>query len=316
MKKFICLLLATLLGLMLFVGCSEKEGILVVMPDGAPALSMAELMSTEYKVGELDTEYRIVSSDSIAGLVANRQADLAVLPLNLATKVCGNDYQILSVMTFGNLYLVSNIGSSIYDMVGHNLYVINLNNVPGLTTKIMLQKLDIEYSEVSQTQSNVMLIGATAQEIIGGFQAGRVEYAIVAEPAVSMMLNKVEGLQVVGDVQEVLGEYPQSVLVVKKGIFSADDINYLIEQLQNNAMFVHTNYDKIYDIIVAHLQRGVITSFQKELITSSLVARCNVGFELAIDHQQKIDDYITALRQININSADILPSGAYYDISA
>ena len=219
-------------------------------------------------------------------------------------------------MTFGNLYLVSNIGSSINDMVGHNLYVINLNNVPGLTTKIMLQKLNIEYSEVSQTQSNVMLIGATAQEIIGGFQAGRVEYAIVAEPAVSIMLNKVEGLQVVGDVQEVLGEYPQSVLVVKKGIFSADDINYLIEQLQKNAMFVHTNYDKIYDIIVAHLQRGVRTSFQKELITSSLVARCNVGFELAIDHQQKIDDYITALRQININSADILPSGAYYDISA
>ena len=306
---------ALMVSVFIFVGCGSASQVLVVMPDGAPALSMLGLMSNDYKINGESTEYRIVSSDNIAGLVANRQADLAVLPLNLASKVCGEDYQILSVMTFGNLYLVSNAGASVQDVIGHNLYVINLNNVPGLTTKIMLNELNIPYSESSQTQDNTMLIGATAQELIGGFMSGKVEYAVVAEPAVSLMLSQVEGLEVIGDVQDIMGEYPQSVLVIKKNVFDAEEIGYLIEELQNNMIFAHSNVDNIFDIIENHLQEGVATSFKEDLITRDLIARCNIGFKLALDEKQNIDNYIDSLREINENSTNVIPLEAYYDIA-
>ena len=315
MNKILCVMFALMVSVFIFVGCGSASQVLVVMPDGAPALSMLGLMSKDYKINGESTEYRIVSSDNIAGLVANRQADVAVLPLNLASKVCGEDYQILSVMTFGNLYLVSNAGASVQDVIGHNLYVINLNNVPGLTTKIMLNELNIPYSESSQTQDNTMLIGATAQELIGGFMSGKVEYAVVAEPAVSLMLSQVEGLEVIGDVQDIMGEYPQSVLVIKKNVFDAEEIGYLIEELQNIVMFAHSNVTKIYDIIESHLQEGVVTSFKENLITRDLITRCNIGFKLAVDEKQNIDNYIDALREINENSTNLIPPEAYYDIA-
>lgn len=313
MKKFVVLVMVVVIALCGFTACGKTREVLVYMPDGAPSLSLANLVSSEYKIGDESTKYRIVSSDKIGGLVATNKADLAILPLNLASKICGENYQILSVMTFGNLYVVGKSGTTIRDVVGHSLHVININNVPGLMTQILLNEQGIPYSLSSQTQSNIKLIGSTAPAIIGGFISGQVEYALVAEPAVSKMLSVVDGLKVICDVQEVVGEYPQSVLVIKKNRFSKNAVEKLCAELSKNTAFLANNTAEIYNIVAKHFEKGVETAFQKELLTADLISRCNVDFRLAINEKQNINDYIVRLKEISNNSADNLKEGVIYD---
>ena len=294
-------------------GCGQSSSIVVYMPDGAPSLSLVSLMAQDYKIGGHNTDYTIVSSERIGGFVASKQADLAVLPTNLASKLCGDDYQILSVMTTGNLYLVGKQGSSINDVIGHNLSVINLNNVPGLTVKLMLNELGIPYSEGQQTEGNIKLVGATANEIIGGFMSGKIEFAVVAEPAVSMMLNKVNGLQVINSIQRLVGNYPQSVLVIKKGIFKNKEVQELYNELLENETYLQNNLGNVYNVITAHLQKGVVTSFKEDLINEDLIMRCNVNISLAIEEKDTINNYINNLINISNNSANVLTDEVYYE---
>ena len=282
------------------------------MPDGAPSLSMVSLMADDYKIGGVTTKYKIVGSDKIGGLVANKQADLAVLPLNLATKVCGDAYQILSVMTWGNLYILGKSGN-LNDIIGNNLYVINLNNVPGLTTRLMLEKENISYSLTEQKSDNIKLVATTANEVIGGFLSDKMKYAVVAEPAVTKIMSKVSGLSVVGDMQEIYGEYPQSVLVVKKKLLNNEKMQKLIAKLSQNSDYLQNNLNNVYKTIEKHLEKGLVSAFTENLNTT-IIARCNVNFKLAINEQEKINNYISNLKRIEPNSCNQLTSGVFYEI--
>jgi len=282
------------------------------MPDGAPSLSMVSLMADDYKIGGVTTKYKIVGSDKIGGLVANKQADLAVLPLNLATKVCGDDYQILSVMTWGNLYILGKSGN-LNGIIGNNLYVINLNNVPGLTTRLMLEKENIPYSLTEQKSDNIKLVATTSNEVIGGFLSDKMKYTVVAEPAVTKIMSKVSGLSVVGDMQEIYGEYPQSVLVVKKKLLNNEKMQKLIAKLSQNSDYLQNNLNNVYKTIEKHLEKGLVSAFTENLNTT-IIARCNVNFKLAINEQEKINNYISNLKRIEPNSCNQLTSGVFYEI--
>ena len=312
MKRFLCIILSTILVFFSFSACGNEKHIKVYMPDGAPSLSMISLMANGYKIGEKSTNYEIVASDKIGGLVANKQADLAVLPLNLATKVCGEDYQILSVMTWGNLYILGKSGN-IDDIVGNNLYVINLNNVPGLTTRLMLEKENIPYSFVEQSNNNIKLVATTANEVIGGFLSNKMKYAVVAEPAVSKIMTKVSGLSVIGDLQEIYGEYPQSVLVIKKNLLNNKNMQNLIAKLSENSDYLENNLNEIYFVLEKHLEKGLVSAFTEDL-NNSLIQRCNVNFRLAVNERQRINDYILNLKRIEPNSCNEMASGVFYEI--
>ena len=83
-------------------------------------------------------------------------ADFCILPVNVAVKLLGkaNAYQMLGVVTNGNLFMLKkqdgkNVTKQNAKEVLNNkkIGVINLANVPGLTLKVILNDLGIEYSE-------------------------------------------------------------------------------------------------------------------------------------------------------------------------
>ena len=315
MKKILSIILIIIVSSLFFCGCNNKNNdILFVMPDGAPSLSVASLMSENYKIGDKTTKYEIVAPMNIGNFVVTKKADLAILPLNLATKLCQDEYQILGITTFGNLYVVGLSGESLYDAIGHSMSVINLNNVAGLTLKLTLNNLGINYTEGTQKDDNIRLVGATANEILGGFLSSKVEYALVAEPALSMMLTKVASLKVIDDIQMRLGSYPQSVLVVKKNVFTKSQVQSLCNKLAGNLEFVQNNVSSLYDIIQAHLQKGVVSSLSSNNLSLDLVNRCNIGFELAINKKNEINNFVINLKSLDDNCADFIQEGTYYEI--
>lgn len=129
------------------------DKISVYAPDGAPALGLAKLMSENIIA---NTEYEIVNANMVQALVGGAQpeADVCVLPVNLAIKMLGNakNYKLIGTLTHGNLYLLSKDTAqidrnNIKNLKGKSVGVVNLAAVPGLTFKLILKNCGIEYSE-------------------------------------------------------------------------------------------------------------------------------------------------------------------------
>ena len=138
------------------VNSPERE-ISVYMPDGAPALALAKLMSED--TADDGVTYKVVAPNLIASKVnyqdESKNADLCVMPVTAASKLLGqgNRYKMVGVVTHGNLFLISKTGEvltaeNISALKGKTVGVLNINEVPGLTFKVVLNKYDIPFEIV------------------------------------------------------------------------------------------------------------------------------------------------------------------------
>ena len=154
-----------------FVGCKKDdipaEEITVYMPDGAPALALAGLMH-EDKADDGVT-YRVVDAAQIAATTTNKDkeqnADLCVMPINAAANLHGTSgaYTMLGGVTHGNLYMITKSGGenddfaytaeNLSSLIGKTVGVLQINNVPGLTFKAVLNKHGIAWQELTNTGS-------------------------------------------------------------------------------------------------------------------------------------------------------------------
>lgn len=134
----------------------EKE-VTVFMPDGAPALALAKLMSED--TAEDGVSYNVVAPSLIASKVTyqdeSKNADLCIMPVTAASKLLstGDRYKMVGVVTHGNLFLISKTGEALtaenmQSLKGKTIGVLNINEVPGLTFKAVLNKYEIPFEEV------------------------------------------------------------------------------------------------------------------------------------------------------------------------
>lgn len=131
----------------------------VYMPDGAPALALAQLMAEDMQFGN-SVSYHVVPSTDITTHVNGDSpaADICILPSNAASKLLGSNakYTMLGTVTNGNLYILSKNGEQITAdnvasvLAGKKVGVVQLSNVPGLTFKLILKKYGLSYSDPSE----------------------------------------------------------------------------------------------------------------------------------------------------------------------
>ncbi len=128
-----------------------NEGISVYAPDGAPAIALAKFINDNDDLGTgKNMSYNIVSSGEIVGKMAMGVADVILMPLNGATKMYANfnandPYQLVSVVTHGNFYLMSKTPiNSLNDVVGKKVGVPNQNAVPDWTLQTIFAKNNLE----------------------------------------------------------------------------------------------------------------------------------------------------------------------------
>ena len=307
MRKLVAVLTAIVMMFFTLAGCGnvDKRDLFVV-PDGAPALSVASLLKAECDISN-KTEYRVVSSANIGNYFATQKADAGVLPLNLATKM--TDYQIVSINTFGNLYIIGTSGEDVTSLAGETLHVINLNNVVGLTVRLMLNKCGIEYTmnELDSDDNKVVLKGVNASDLAGVFSAGEADFAVVAEPLCSKLMKINSQLKIIADVQELYGKYPQSAFVVKKNKFTSEQVENLISVMKQAI-----SPTDALGVINSHLEKGVVSAFSQDSLTAEIIARCNIGVMRASENKEFINEYVEKIITLQENSAQKLTDDRFF----
>lgn len=315
MKKFVSLLLTSVMAVaacFLLVGCGNKKydgKIAVYMPDGAPALAFSKLMNDDNQLGR-EVSYNVVSADTIGTYVANESADVALLPVNAASKLCGSGekYKLAAVNTHGNLFVVGKQeAADINALKGKKVGVVNLANVPGLTFKAILKDKNIAYTEDASelTADNVLLVGIAGNEIAARLNAqdasAALDFVVAPEPAVSTITGKAPVIKVRLSLQDLWGEggYPQAVLVIKNALAEDKEfVDNLLSALDESATWLPDHATEAVDTIGAHLEEGLSPSFSADNLTKTVIENCNIRVRKAADAKNEIIAYIDKIKAI------------------
>lgn len=297
---------------------SYTSAISVYMPDGAPALGFAKLMHDDNKLGKTDLTYTVVDATTIGTYVQKQTATMAVLPVNAASKLCGNGdkYKMAAVLTHGNLFVIGKGDAATPDdLKGKVVAVVNRENVPGLTFKSLLKKASIEYVDGSAgdkaTAGKVTLVGIDGTGVAAAVNT--YDYVVAPEPAVTNVTKKT-GAKVNMSLQTLWGEngYPQAVLVVKNGLLRDEPfMTALYSALEESAEWVKTHGADAAAAVGNHFEEGKQTTLSGPALSEAAVTGCNIRPEKAAAAKNKVNDYIAKIREITPGSASVV-SDAFF----
>ena len=336
LKKWTALLCAAVCGvgcMASLTACNKDEidrEVTVYMPDGAPALAMAGMMFEDKEDDGIS--YYVTKADAIASKVTfqdeTKNADFCVMPLNAASKLLGDGsrYVMLGAVTHGNLYIVSKSEISytrenLSSLVGKKVGVLQINNVPGLTFKTVLNDLGIAWAEMTNEgtvyEDKVNLLPITDASAVGTLEA---ECFVIAEPAATAQAKK--GCNIVGDLQALYGGengYPQAVLVAKKEMTEEHSAwtSDFVQDVKDSIEWLKTaTGEQIVSAINGHLDNTLQeSSLKAPLLTADVIGRCGVRYVPSIDCRQQAKTLLEGFIAINPQST-VLPQAAFFGVDA
>ncbi len=331
MKKlriFLCLMLALIVGIVA-TSCgtaTDNDGneptpseptpytytspISVYMPDGAPALGFAKLLNDENNLGKTDLTYTVVEASTIGTYVQKETATMAVMPINAASKLCGTGekYKMAAVLTHGNLFVIGNgDATTLNDLKGKIVAVVNRENVPGLTFKALLKNANIEYVDGSAGDAadatKVTLIGIDGTGVAAAVKT--YDYVVAPEPAVTNVTKKT-GAKVNMSLQTLWGKdgFPQAVLVVKNDLLRDETfMTALYSALTESAEWVKANGASAATAVANHFEEGKTTTLNGAALSETAVTGCNIYVQKSSDAKSQVVEYIAKIREITPASA-------------
>lgn len=311
MKKLLSMILAVTLALfaLSFTACAQNEKpegktkITIIMPDGAPALSMYELLKNTDTLDGHPVEYKILAGASELGpMMINGEAQIAVMPTNVAAKLYNNgvDLKLLSVNIFGNLYMIgkTELSDGAKSLVGKVVLNIGRGGTPDITLKLILDKNEIPYVESETPVEGKVAIRycQDASEVIALIKTDKADYGVVGEPAATKAVTAIGGC-VALDMQEawngLVGEnsFTQAGVVVNKDVYDDNGlIEALSEKLTSNLSFIYQDAENVSDTLSKH------GSTLKVAFNDGVLNRCNLKNIKASLLKTQLNAYFEAVK--------------------
>lgn len=313
-KLLVAFLLVAAIVACILTGCVQPGGdVTVGLPDGAPALAFAELIAEQPEIAaNYNLKYDVVTTDGsteaatvVGTKIVNGDYQMAVLPTNVAANLYkkGAPIKILTVNTWGNLYMVSKSGTvaSLSELKGKIVYNISQNGVPNVVFRNLLNKANIEWDDNSEEAiaDKVVIKYMAASAMIPALKQGRIEYGILGEPAVTRA-NANAGTSTVFDFQTAWAEayggnvgYPQASLVVRSDFYADNGafVDTLIDKLATNEEYLKAqdNVDKVIEK-VAEIAPATSLSGLKV----ATVSRCAVRVQKVSECKEAVKTFLAA----------------------
>ena len=332
MKKFLTVILSLILcfGTTFAFGCSPATTptYSFMVPDGAPALAVAKMISDGDGLGlDRAVSYSVIKAEQVSPNLSSGKPDIMVAPVNLASKLYkSHNYVMVAVLTHGNFYIVSTTEISVNDLVGKQIAVPNMGAVPDWTLKMVLSSRDLSFVNVLETGANDpskvnIKYYTEGKDVVSAIMGGSQTIGLVPEPAASNLEKKycsVKGqslyrldLQELYDSQEKA--YSQAVLMVKKSLLDANPelVNTLEDKITQSASWVKNN---IGTAVNAINEKGGAT-LDANALTESAIDGCKIYWQSAENAKISVKNYINKIVDIDSNKATAVSDDFFYSIS-
>lgn len=281
-------LIATLSIALVSCGNKNEQQINVVVPDGAPALAIANMLKNGFVYENYKVNFEIVAGAAeVSTKVSSKQADIAIMPTNIAAKLYSNnvDIKLVAANIFGVLYIVGTEQiESLDDLRGQEILVTGQGGTPDFVLKFLLgsayDDVDIKYI-------------AQGSDAIGALKAGTAKFALLGEPAASMAVAKA-GATILFDLQELwqaktAGDngYPQAGTVATTNLIENHSgfLKAFLKEVKNNVNYiVETPVEEIKQALKDN-------NSAVEFSSTAIIERCNVRYVSGNDVKSSLINY-------------------------
>ncbi|MCD8194149.1 MAG: ABC transporter substrate-binding protein [Tannerellaceae bacterium] len=247
---------------------------------GPSAIAFAGWLEQPPVIDGMPVSLKIIDSpEQIQALLVKGEADLAALPMNTAANLYnkGLPYYLLGCPVWGTLYIVGK--GTLAAREQPVIHLFGTGTAPDILTRYYLENHPGDY------KLNYSL--GTAREVMAGLLTGKVEYAVLSEPFVSMALSRDTTLHILADLNRFIDgqtAFPQTALVYSGNMSHLKDT--LIPLLTDASRFVN---EKPYETIRILEAQEI---FASGMLTPTTLERCKIDFLPADQISSNVDLYL------------------------
>ena len=291
MKKIIVLIFTFIL---IISACSKQESkqeIRIYSLSGPTSMAIAKLLNDNDQLYQKN----IVSDASvISNAIAKNEADIAILPANLAYSLYNktNDFKVVAITTLNVLYIVSS-DKTVTDFTslrGKTVFLTGQGTTPDLVMNNLLDYYGLK-SEVN------LSFKGSANEVALAISSNLCDTALLPQPFVTVALSKNPNLSIVMDLSsQWQSVYNNSQLVTAVAIVKNDFIaNYpqqfkqFLSDLQNSITWMNNNNDAAGQLVV---DLGILDNQQ---IAKKALPQCSLTYIDNKEMKQLVTDYLNIL---------------------
>lgn len=260
---------------------SKTQTIKAFYPDGIPALTMAKLAKENPSIDKDTTiDYEMQNTpDALVAKVINGEADIAIVPSNLAAQVYNKKlpYKLAATCGWGSLFVVSTQSLKNYNYLkGKRIYNIGQGLTPDIIFKYILSKNNVNSNkDVKITYLN------SATELAPTFISGKSKIAVIPEPMLTNVLMKKSDAKIYFDLnkewKKLTGSkngYPQSSLIIKKDLIDKNRkfVDEFLVEYKESIEWANKNPDKL-----GQYAEGLKLSMGKEVVKNA-IGRANMKY--------------------------------------
>ncbi len=314
MKKLYSLFLL-FLGIVLF-SCKQEDKIKeinIYMPDGTPALALANVMDQGFQYEEINANFHIVQASEIAARVSQDSCDMAIMPTTSAANLftSGVELKLASVNVFGNLYITgTHEVESLEELKGKRILTTGATTLQ--MVEYILKNNQIPYEEAGAAIEGKVALTVLndASEIIPLLKQAVMKktelYGVLGEPQVTKAQSVISELKIAVDLQKeyktITGfdGYPQACLIVKNKLLQQNKawVEKFLSTIEDNEDYLKNNTTNLPEVFKKYESNLANMSF-----TADTIKRCNIRLEYSLAVKNSVIAYIKALTNKEVNES-------------
>lgn len=309
-KKNTLAMIIRLFSLTILILCScsqskkEAETIRVSILRGPSAIAFSGWIENAPVLEGQQFSIRFVDSPDImqANLIKG-ETDIAVLPMisavNLYNK--GIHYSLIGCPVWGTLYIIGKHKEMQHVTNKPVLHIFGAGTTPDILTRHYLEKQDEQDYILNYSFS-------TAQEIMQGLLAGKIETAVLGEPFLSMVLNKDSSFYILADLNNPGNSspgFPQTAVVCSPSF--SDKKELIGRLLQQTCYFANERPEEAIRIVESK------RVFKQGTLTPESIQRCKIKYRSAMEAKEDISSFLKIIEQFEPKVlGDKLPDKSFY----
>lgn len=309
MKK-ISFLLCLMITIISLSGCKHSStNVKVLIPSGSPTLGLIHMIHTVAEIEDFKIDYEVTSLvDELPTAITSKDYQIVVAPTNLGANLYNKDsgYIYTGAITFGNLYLVGHIDNeqnvNIDDLDKQTIAAFGEGSIPQILLEKSLEsngfQIVDEINEDSTEKQVIINYFDGVNNANGQFMANQYQFALLAEPVLSVSKTKNNDIITVIDIQKEyktitdMESYPQAGIFINKEFIekNGEFVTEFLNKVKASAEFVNDNNEEAANIYALEKER-VAPQFPKEILVNA-IPQVSIRYETAEDSKAELIKFL------------------------